>query len=562
MLRYLSIQHLAVIERLEIEFDTGFTVLTGETGAGKSILVEAVGLLLGARASSELVRTGEQVATIQAIFDTDRDEVIVRREITAQGRSRAFVNGALATAGALRDLASRLLEMHGQHEHQGLLVADSHLDLLDSYAGLDQTRDAVAALHQRVTALRAERDTLRLDERQKLARLDLLSFQRDEIEKAGVRAGEDEALEAERQVLANAEKLQRLSAEAYALLYDRDEAVVSVLNAVWKRVVELAAVDPRAQPYLDNRSAVASQLEDLAFFLRDYSEHIDASPQRLQDVDDRVGVLDRLKRKYGPHLGDVLAHVETCRTELAALQSSDEREAEVATLLHAAEAEYRRHAERLSEARREAAVRFARELVSALGDLAMGRTRFEVRFETLTTEQSGPRGLDSIEFFVSPNPGEDLRPLARIASGGELSRLMLAIKTLVSRTGKGSTLIFDEVDAGIGGHTADVVGRRLQGLAADAQVLCITHLPQIAAAADHHFRIVKAVRGQRTVTEVERLDPEGRRQELARMIAGQSVTERVLASAADMLIERQRQRAKGESKPKGESESRKAKGRT
>ncbi len=316
MLRYLSIQHLAVIERLEIEFDAGFTVLTGETGAGKSILVEAVGLLLGARASSDLVRTGEQVATIQAIFDTAREEVIVRREITAQGRSRAFVNGALATSGALRDLAGRLLEMHGQHEHQGLLVADSHLDLLDGYAGLEQARDEVAALHQRVTALRAERDTLRLDERQKLARLDLLTFQRDEIEKAGLRAGEDEALEAERQVLANAEKLQRLSAEAYELLYERDEAVLSALNTVWKRVADLAAVDPRAQPYLDGRAVVASQLEDLAFFLRDYAAHIDASPRRLQEVDDRVGLLDRLKRKYGPALSEVIAHAESCRAGL------------------------------------------------------------------------------------------------------------------------------------------------------------------------------------------------------------------------------------------------------
>lgn len=560
MLRYLSIQHLAVIERLELEFDAGFTVLTGETGAGKSILVEAVGLLLGARASSDLVRTGEQVATIQAIFDTGREEVIVRREITAQGRSRAFVNGALATSGALRDLAGRLLEMHGQHEHQGLLVADSHLDLLDGFAGLEQPRDELATLHQRIVALRAERDTLRLDERQKLARVDLLTFQRDEIEKAGLHADEDTALEAERQVLANAEKLQRLSAEAYELLYERDEAVVTALNTVWKRVADLAAVDPRAQPYLDQRAVIASQLEDLAFFLRDYAEHIDASPGRLQAVDDRVGLLDRLKRKYGPALADVIAHAETCRQDLAALQSSDERAGEVAALLHAAEGEYRRHAEALSRVRKTAAGRFARELVAALADLAMGRTRFDVRFEPLTPEQWGSRGLESVEFFVSPNPGEDLRPLTRIVSGGELSRLMLAIKTLTSRTGKGATLIFDEVDAGIGGHTADVVGRRLQGLAGDAQVLCITHLPQIAAAADHHYRIAKSVRGHRTVTEVERLDAEGRRQELARMIAGQSVTERVLASAGDMLTDRQR--AKGESKPKGESESRKAKGRT
>ena len=559
MLRYLSIQHLAVIERLEIEFDAGFTVLTGETGAGKSILVEAVGLLLGARASSDLVRTGEQLATIQAIFDTGFEEVIVRREITSQGRSRAFVNGALATSGALRDLAGRLLEMHGQHEHQGLLVADSHLDLLDGYAGLEQARDQVASLHQRVTALRAERDTLRIDERQKLARLDLLTFQRDEIEKAGLHAGEDEALEAERQVLANAEKLQRLSAEAYELLYERDEAVLSALNAVWKRVADLAAVDARAQPYLEGRAVVASQLEDLAFFLRDYAEHIDASPGRLQAVDDRVGLMDRLKRKYGPALADVIAHAETCREQLAALQSSDERAVEVAASLLAAEGEYRRHAEQLSEARRAAATRFARELVAGLGDLAMARTRFEVRFESLTAEAWGPRGLDQIEFFVSPNPGEDLRPLTRVVSGGELSRLMLAIKTLTSRTGKGATLIFDEVDAGIGGHTADVVGRRLQSLATDAQVLCITHLPQIAASADHHYRITKSVRGSRTVTDVERLDAEGRRQELARMIAGQSVTDRVLASAREMLVERQR--AKGESKPKGESESRRTKGR-
>jgi DNA repair protein RecN (Recombination protein N) len=560
MLRYLSIQHLAVIERLEIEFDAGFTVLTGETGAGKSILVEAVGLLLGARASSDLVRTGEQLATIQAIFDTGVDEVIVRREITAQGRSRAFVNGALATAGALRDLASRLLEMHGQHEHQGLLVAESHLDLLDGFAGLDADRETIAALHHRVTALRAERDTLRLDERQKLARLDLLTFQRDEIDKASPRAGEDAALEAERQVLANAEKLQRLSAEAYELLYERDEAVLGALAAVWKRVAELAAVDTRAQSYLDTRTTVSSHLEDLAFFLRDYAEHIDASPGRLQDVEDRLATLDRLKRKYGPGIEEVLAHAVRCEDELAALQSSDERAAEVSALLSAAEAQYQRAAELLSKTRQAAATTFASRLVGALGELAMGRTRFDVRFERLDPESWGSRGLDQVEFFVSPNPGEDLRPLTRIVSGGELSRLMLAIKTLTSRTGKGATLIFDEVDAGIGGHTADVVGRRLQGLAADAQVLCITHLPQIAAAADHHYRITKHVRAHRTVTDVERLDADGRVQEVARMIAGQTVSDGVLASAGEMLKERRR--AKGESKPKGESESRKAKGRS
>ena len=561
MLRYLRIEHLAVIERLEIEFDAGFTVLTGETGAGKSILVEAVGLLLGARASSDLVRTGEDVATIQAIFDAPGGgEVIVRREITAQGRSRAFVNGALATAGALRDLASRLLEMHGQHEHQGLLVADSHLDLLDAYGGFDAARAEIAGLHQQLLALRAERDTLRLDERQKLARIDLLTFQRDEIEKAAPRAGEDEALAAERQVLANAEKLQRLSTEAYELLYDRDDAVVGALKAVWKRVGELAAVDGRALPFLEGRTSIDASLQELAFFLRDYAADIDASPDRLQQVDDRLALLDRLKRKHGPALDDVLAHAEVCRRDLAALRSTDERAADVEVLLREAEERYRVLAETVSAERRQAASRFAGALIAALGELAMARTRFEVRFTPLPPDAWGPRGLDGVEFFVSPNPGEELRPLAKIVSGGELSRLMLAIKTLTSRAVDGTTLIFDEVDAGIGGHTADVVGRRLQALARQAQVLCITHLPQIAAAADAHYRITKHVRGQRTVTEVERLEGESRLAEIARMIAGQSVSDAVLASAADMLAER-RGRAKGEARAKGESESHRKKGR-
>ncbi len=559
MLRYLSIQHLAVIERLELEFDAGFTVLTGETGAGKSILVEAVGLLLGARASSDLVRTGEQVATIQAIFDAGGDDVIVRREITAQGRSRAFVNGALATAGALRDLASRLLEMHGQHDHQGLLDAESHLDLLDAFGGFDAAREAVADLHQKVVALRAERDTLRLDERTKLARIDLLQFQRDEIDKAAPRPGEDAALGAERDVLANAEKLQRTSAEAYELLYERDEAALALLKSVWKRVGDLAAVDPRAVPFLDGRDAVDAHLQELAFFLRDYADQIDASPGRLQDVDDRLALLDRLKRKYGPGLDEVIAHADTCRTALATLESADVRASEVEALLAEAERLYADRAQALSADRRKAAGRFAKDLVAALADLAMGGTRFEVRFEAVAPAAWGPRGVDAVEFFVSPNPGEDLRPLARIVSGGELSRLMLAIKTLTSRAGKGATLIFDEVDAGIGGHTADVVGRRLQGLARHHQVLCITHLPQIAAAADHHYRLSKHLRGQRTITEVDRLDAEARVAEVARMIAGQSVTDAVRASAAGML--ESRRTAKDESKAKGESESRRLKGR-
>jgi DNA repair protein RecN (Recombination protein N) len=561
MLRYLSIEHLAVIERVEIDFDAGFNVLTGETGAGKSILVEAVGLLLGGRASSELVRTGEDTATIQALFEVDGTEVIVRRELTAQGRSRAFVNGALATAGALKDLAARLIEIHGQHEHQGLLVPESHLDLLDAYAGFESRRESVASLFHRLGALRAELETLRLDERQKLARVDLLTFQRDEITQAAPRAGEDEALTAERSRLANAGRLLQLSAEAYQTLYEQDGAVLSGLATVWKRVADLAALDPRAAGYVESRAAITSQLEDLAYFLRDYAEGIDASPGRLQEVEDRLALLERLKRKHGPTLADVLAHQQTCVRELTLLATADERAAEVAGALQAAERDYLDLARRLSVERREAATRFAKDLVQVLAGLAMERTRVDVRFnsEPLPGSEWGPRGIDRAEFFVSPNPGEDLRPLARIVSGGELSRLMLAIKTLTARKGRGATLIFDEVDAGIGGHAADVVGRRLQDLAREYQVLCITHLPQIAAHGDVQYHISKQVRGGRTVTRVARLDTAAREMELARMIAGDAASSGMRASAAEMLAERRR--AKDEGKAKGESESRRARGR-
>jgi DNA repair protein RecN (Recombination protein N) len=560
MLRYLSIQHLAVIEGVAIEFQPGLNVLTGETGAGKSILVEAVGLLLGARASADLVRTGEEVATIQAIFEDRDQEVIVRREITAQGRSRAFINGALATAGALRDLASRLIELHGQHEHQGLLVPENHLDVLDAYARLDAGRAEVASLWEILQRLRIERDRLQLDERQKAQRLDLLTFQRDEIERVHPAAGEDATLGAQRQVLASAERLQRLSGEAYVALYESDGAVLSGLTSVWRRVADLAAIDPEAAPYLEARDSIKSQLEDLAFFLRGYADRIDASPERLQAVEDRLSLLERLKKKYGPTLDDVRAHGEQVQEEIDVLGSAEERAAGVARELAGAEESYRAAAGRLSTARRAAASRFARDLIGVLGSLALERTRFEVRFneEPLPPGEWGPRGFDRAEFYVSPNPGEDLRPLARVASGGELSRLMLGVKTLAARQASGATLIFDEVDAGIGGRTADVVGRKLRELGREFQVLCITHLPQIAAHGAAHFHIAKTVRRDRTITEVCRLDGAAREEEVARMIAGAEVTAGVLASAREMLASKQ---AKDEGKAKGESEGRRAKGR-
>src|SRR5258705_3429493 len=550
MLRFLRIRNLAVIEAVEVEFEPGFNVLTGETGAGKSILVEAVGLLLGARASADLVRTGEALATIEAIFeDPNARELIVRREISSQGRSRSFINGALATAAALRDLSARLVELHGQHEHQALLDPLAHLPLLDEYADLADAAGDVAAAWTKVRTLREQLERSRMDAREKTARLDLIAFQLGEIEKAAPRPGEDEELAATKQVLASAERIQRLCQESYSALYDSDEAVLAGLGGVWKRVGELATLEPQFAPYVESRDGIKSQLEDLAFFLRSYADAIDASPGRLQQVEDRLALIERLKRKYGPTLQEVIDKGDRLARERELLTGGGERAEDLVKELDGATRGVLTIRRGLSQKRRAAAVTFARELEALLAELAMARTRFEVRFNDgeLPPDAWSERGIDQAEFFVSPNPGEDLRPLARIVSGGELSRVMLALKTLAATDATGTpgsatpaspgarTLIFDEVDAGIGGRVADVVGSRLQALGEQFQVLCITPLPQIAARGDAQFMIEKSVRRSRTVTRVERLDNAGRVEEVARMIGGASVTEQVRASARELL---------------------------
>ena len=537
MIRFLSVSHLAVIDRLELEFGPGLTVLTGETGAGKSILVGAVGLLVGGRASADLVRTGEENAAVQAVFERpDGREVIVRREISAQGRSRAFVDGALVTSGALREAAGALVDLHGQHEHQVLLDPAAHLDLLDEFAGLTEERAIVADAFRSWQTARDERARFAAGEQQKASRAEFLAFQLAEIDKAAPKRGEDEELAATRQVLSNADRLQRLCAEAYTSLYEGDDAALPALAATWKRVGELAALDARFAPYLEARDAVKSQLEDLAYFLRSYSEHIDASPARLQDIEDRLALLERLKKKHGPTLAEVIAKADTLRRELHDIEHATERTVELEAALAQTQAAYSTAAGALSTRRRSAATEFARVIEKALADLAMARTRCEVRFADARGEaQWSERGLDEAEFYISPNPGEELRPLARIASGGELSRIMLALKTLASTDAPGKTLIFDEVDAGIGGAVADVVGARLQLLGDRFQVLCITHLPQIAAYGGSHFRIEKSVKGGRTATTVARVVGVDRETEIARMMGGAEVSASVLAGAREMI---------------------------
>jgi DNA repair protein RecN (Recombination protein N) len=544
MIRFLSIRHLAVIDAIEIAFGPGLTVLTGETGAGKSILVEAVGLLIGGRASSDLVRTGEDAAVIEAIFEApDGQEHIVRREITAQGRSRAFVDNALTTAAGLRETCGRWVELHGQYEHQRLLEPASHLDLLDGYADLAARRARVADAFTAYGELSVRLERLRSADRDLQARAEFAAFQLAEIDRVAPLPGEDEELAAARIVLGNADRLARLCGESYMALYEGDGAVLADLGGVWRQLGELASLDARFGPYLDARDAVTSQLEDLAFFLRSYAVGLDTSPTRLQEVEDRLAALERLKKKHGPALADVIRRQAELRGELEDLTGAGDGVAALETELARIRAGYLEEAGALSAARRRAAPDFTGRLEALLADLAMERTRCEVRFAEPAAEpeaQWSERGTDVAEFYLSPNPGEELRPLARIASGGELSRLMLALKTLAASDEPGRTLIFDEVDAGIGGRVADVVGSHLRALGERAQVLCITHLPQLAAHAAEQLLISKSIRQGRTVTDVRPVSGGARVAEIARMIGGADGSAALLATARTLLAGRRR----------------------
>jgi DNA repair protein RecN (Recombination protein N) len=410
--------------------------------------------------------------------------------------------------------------------------------------------------------LRDELARLQIDEREKAARLDLLRFQVGELQKAGLRAGEDDELAAAKRVLASAEKLQRLCSETYTTLYESDQGVLPQLAHVWRKVAELASIEERFQPFLDMRDSVKGQLEDLAFFTRDYAARIDASPARLQQIEERLVLLDRLKRKYGPTLGQVIGARDEFIRQIEVFEHADERVESLTQALDQASDVFLKRAQALSDHRTQAATRFARALEHALAELAMDRASFEVRLERSDASagqnnmQEGwtERGIDRAECYLSANPGEDPRPLARIASGGELSRIMLGIKSLAATDRPGRATIFDEVDAGIGGRVADVVGRKLRSLGRLSQVLCITHLPQVAAHATAHFRISKEVRQGRTLTRVAPLDKTQQIEELARMLGGAQVTAKARSSAIEMW-----ELAQNEFMAKGESERAKAK---
>ena len=564
MLREIHIQNYAVIDNLTVEFGPGLNLLSGETGSGKSILVDALGLALGGRTSAEVIRTGEDRALVTAVFSAegkapwadwleeygvaagDDGELILRRELQAGGRSRMLVNDQPVTLAAVRTLARRVVEMHGQNEHVSLFARDAQLGLLDQFAGVGAELETVRTLHARRRELEQELESLSHNEQERLRTLDLLGFQVRELEKAELQPGEDAQLEEERRILSNLEKIRTAASNAFAELYEDEGAAIARVAAAARQLDELRRYDASVAPEVEPLAAARAALEDVAAFLRNYVGKLEANPLRLEEIEDRLALIDRLKRKYGASVEDILAYAAEVRQNLASLEHADERREAVRKDLAKAAAEYRKAAETLSEKRREAARRMVKLVREELAQLGMEKTRMEIQFERAPEGQGGAVGIDEIEFRISPNVGEDLRPMEKIASGGEISRLMLALKTVVgqARVGRGArgaknsegTFIFDEVDAGVGGRVAESVGQRLKRLARGAQVLCVTHLAQIACFADRHFYVEKSSRANRTVTTIKPLAGEKERaEELARMLSGSQITDSVLKHAASML---------------------------
>jgi DNA repair protein RecN (Recombination protein N) len=548
MLTDISIRNVAIIPELHLAIPKGLTVLTGETGAGKSIIIDAVSLLLGGRASADLIRSGADEATVEAIFILPNDgrvrkmldeagievdgELLVKRIVSRTGRNRVFLNGSMATLALLTEVAGELVNIYGQHEAQTLLRPDNHLELLDGFAGHQALCDRYRLLYDEHRTVSARLAALREGEMQLARERELLGYQVREIAEAGLSQAEDEALAAERDILRHSEKLFASSRGAYELLSGGEPAAAPLLAEAVARVREMAAIDRSVSDLVELLDGVRIQLDDAAHTLLGYSERVEADPARLQAIQDRLDLINSLARKYGPTLAQVLERRDEMERQLQRLEQQSADAGDLTLRLNTLAKELAAVGGELSGARRAAAARLKDAMEKQLHQLAMPHAQFEAAFRDLA--EPGPAGFERGEFLFSPNPGEPLRPLARIASGGELSRLMLALKQLHPESDV-PTLIFDEVDAGIGGATAAVVGEKLRRVASGQQVLCITHMPQVAAHAHSHLMVSKEIASGRTVTIVTPLEGEDRVQEMARMLGGKTITDTTIDHAREMI---------------------------
>lgn len=547
MLSLLHIENIAVIEQAEIRFGHGFHVLTGETGAGKSIIIDAISAILGERTYREVIRTGTDKAFVSAIFNEVQpldwfeqyhvpvqDELLIQREIFLDGRNVCRVNGQSVTVSALRDLGSKLISIHGQHDSRQLFDENSHLGILDAFAGDRRLLDQYAAAWEDVRTCRATLDRLSIDEGEKARRQEMLQHQIKELEKADLKPGEDERLEARQKVLMNGEKLMdSLTDASRCLLGDDDtDGADTLLSEAIRELSAASRYDDAIQPLRMKFEELSYQLSDACEELRDYRDGLSDAEEELDEIGARLDIIHKLKRKYGETCEQMLVFLDNARAELDDIVFADEKIKLAEKALAAAVASATELAEQLHTIRLTAARRLEDRITTELSELNMPRVQFVCQFEEVPL---GPNGLDGLRFLMSANVGENLKPLSKVASGGELARIMLAIKNVMADQDAVSTLVFDEVDSGVSGRAAQRVAEKLLKVSEGRQVLCVTHLPQIAALAEHHLLISKSVHNDRTFTQVDALSREGRISEIARMISGAEITDNTLRSAAEML---------------------------
>ena len=575
MLTTLRIKNLALVADLTLELQPGYNVITGETGAGKSILIGALNLVLGERADRTLIRSGSENCTVEAVFDIGRlktpvksfleenglepceeQQLVLKRTFTHGGTNRQFINGSPTTLGTLAAVGEWLVDIHGPHEHQSLLHPASQLAILDAFGGLEAEREAFGGLVRRRTALEAEKAALIVDEKTYAQQLDLLRFQVNEIFAAGLQAGEGEQIERDYHRASNAAKLLQLSQAALDLVSENETSVLTQAGVIGRTLQELQRVDPSASPLLGMHDQTVSALQELQTELRRYTEKVEVDPGRLEQLEERLNLVQSLKRKYGSTLAEVLAFGEEAKRKLESLEQRDAELARINAGFKELEAGILRAGRTLSQNRRKVIPQLSKAVSRQLADLGFNQSRFDVLLESDVRDQNSGgelqsqkghapdfthhasrithHGFDTIEFQFAPNPGEPARPLRAIASSGELARVMLALKTVLAAQDQIPVLVFDEVDANVGGETARAVGEKMQQIARKRQVLCITHLPQVAAPAGAHYVATKLMKAGRTVSEITRLEPEERVTELARMLGGQTEAARKHAEALVM----------------------------
>jgi DNA repair protein RecN (Recombination protein N) len=564
MLTLLKIKNIALIDELQIEFAAGLNLLTGETGSGKSIIVDSLGALTGERVFSDLIKEGEENAQIEGLFSVfsndnlrnwfdesgieieggNEIDLIVRRELAVNGRNRIFVNNQLVTQGFLKKIGAFLVDIHGQGEQATLFDSATHLEILDEYAANGILREKVAEKYLELSKIQKEIENLQADEAQKLQLLDILQFQVDEIGKINLQIGEDDALEEEKRRLNNVEKLSTLSDEAYLLLYENEEATVATLEKAVRRITELAEFESKFGEYIESLKTAQAVLEDLAFSVRSFKSGLEFSPERLEEIENRLAEISRIKRKYGGTIETALEHFSDSDERLKNIESAELREKELRGKLSQFRAEFIEIALDLHEKRQKSARKFEKEIESNLKAVALDKAKFEVRvempsndfFQNETDVKSfTAKGFDKVEFYFSANIGESVKPIAKVASGGEASRLMLILKTTAKLKEQEKAMVFDEIDAGIGGRVAEAVGLRLKELAKTQQVLCVTHQPQVASLADQHFVVEKEFSGKSTKVAVRKLNDGEKIEEIARMLAGETISETARKHAKEML---------------------------